>query len=375
MKKISPFLTIFFIASFLISCNFLKSETSNVNQNPASANSQTNKKSAEKNDEPIHIAAGGDIMLGSPYPNASRMPPNDGKNLLDAVAPLFKKADVAFANLEGPLIDSGNSAKCGASAGKTCFAFRMPTRYANYLKEAGINVMSLANNHAGDFGDSGRETTRKSLDALGIKHAGSDKEKFAMTFLEAKGKKVAVVAFAHNSLVPNVNDLDFARTLVEKAAKESDIVIVSFHGGAEGAVNAHVPQRKEIFLGEERGNLPAFARTVIDAGADVVIGHGPHVLRGMEIYRDRLIAYSLGNFVTYGWFPLVGATAESLVLDVNLAADGKFIDGKINPFVQRDRGILKADETKSSIRTIKSLSQSDFPKTMPKISDDGVITP
>ena len=341
MKKFSPFLTIFFIAPFLISCNFLKSEQSNVAQNSAATNSQTNqKKSAEKNDEPIHIAAGGDIMLGSPYPNASRMPPNDGKNLLDAVAPLFQKADIAFANLEGPLFDSGNSAKCGASAGKTCFAFRMPTRYGAYLKEAGFDVLSLANNHAGDFGDSGRETTRKTLDALGIKHAGSDKEKFAMTFLEAKGKKVAVVAFAHNNLVPNINDLDFAKQLVEKAAKESDIVIVSFHGGAEGAVNAHVPQRKEIFLGEERGNLPAFARTVIDAGADVVIGHGPHVLRGMEIYKDRLIAYSLGNFVTYGWFPLVGATAESLVLDVNLAADGKFINGKINPFVQRDRGKL-----------------------------------
>ena len=376
MKKFSPFLTIFFIAPFLISCNFLQAEKTSVAQNSATANSPTNrKKSAEKNDEPILISAGGDVMLGSPYPNASRMPPNDGKNLLDPVAPLFQRADIAFVNLEGPLYDSGNSAKCGASAGKTCFAFRMPTRYGAYLKEAGLDVVSLANNHAGDFGDSGRETTRKTLDDLGIKHAGSDKEKFAMTFLEAKGKKVAVVAFAHNSLVPNVNDLDFARTLVEKAAKESDIVIVSFHGGAEGAVNAHVPQRKEIFLGEERGNLPAFSRTVIDAGADVVIGHGPHVLRGMEIYKDRLIAYSLGNFVTYGWFPLVGATAESLVLDVNLAADGKFIDGKINPFVQRDRGILKADENKSSIRTIKSLSQSDFPKTMPKISDDGVITP
>lgn len=376
MKKFSPFLTIFFIAPFLVSCNILKYETSNIAQNSASANSQTNqKKSAEKNDEPILISAGGDVMLGSPYPNASRMPPNDGKNLLDAVAPIFQKADIAFVNLEGPLYDSGNSGKCGASAGKTCFAFRMPTRYGAYLKEAGLDVVSLANNHAGDFGDSGRETTRKTLDDLGIKHAGSDKEKFAMTFLEAKGKKVAVVGFAHNSIVPNINDLDFARQLVEKAAKESDIVMVSFHGGAEGAANAHVPQRSEVFLGEARGNLPAFARTVIDAGADVVIGHGPHVLRGMETYKDRLIAYSLGNFVTYGWFPLAGATAESLVLDVNLAADGKFINGKIHPFLQRDRGILKADETRSSIRTIRSLSQSDFPKTMPKISDDGTITP
>ncbi len=329
-----------------------------------------------KNAEPIRIAAGGDIMLGSPYPNASRMPPNDGKDLLNPVAPIFKAADIAFANLEGPMIDSGNSVKCSQeTAGKTCFAFRMPTRYGAYLRDAGLDVVSLANNHAGDFGDIGRETTRKTLDSVGIKHAGSDRNEYAMTFMEVKGKKVAIVGFAHNSIVPNVNELDLAKQLIEKAAKQADIVMVSFHGGGEGAVNAHVPQRTEIFLGEARGNLPAFARTVIDAGADVVIGHGPHVLRGMEIYKDRLIAYSLGNFEAYGWFPLVGATAETLVLEVNLAADGKFIDGKINPFMLRGRGDLVADPTKSAVRTIKALSRSDFPNTMPKISDDGVIMP
>lgn len=359
---------------FLNSCmNLSSSPTNSVAKNSNSTTSKTNKPT---NDEPIKIAAGGDIMLASPYPNASRMPPNDGKDLLKLVTPIFEKADIAFANLEGPMYDSGNSVKCSAAtAGRTCFAFRMPTRYAAYLQEAGFDVMSLANNHAGDFGDIGRETTRKTLDSVGIKHAGSDRNEYAMTFLEVKGKKVAVVAFAHNSVVPNINELDNAKKLVEKAANQADIVMVSFHGGGEGAVNAHVPNKTEIFLGEARGNLPAFARTVIDAGADVVIGHGPHVLRGMEMYKDRLIAYSLGNFVTYGWFPLVGATAETLVLEVNLAADGKLIDAKINPFVQLGRGTLAEDKTKSSIRTIKSLSKADFPNSMPKISDDGIITP
>jgi poly-gamma-glutamate capsule biosynthesis protein CapA/YwtB (metallophosphatase superfamily) len=349
------------------------SPTNSVAKNSNSTTSKTNKPT---NDESIKIAAGGDIMLASPYPNASRMPPNDGKDLLKLVTPIFEKADIAFANLEGPMIDSGNSIKCSEeTAGKTCFAFRMPTRYAKYLQESSFDVLSLANNHAGDFGDIGRETTRKTLDSVGIKHAGSDRNEYAMTFLEVKGKKVAVVAFAHNSVVPNINELDNAKKLVEKAASQADIVMVSFHGGAEGAVNAHVPQKTEIFLGEARGNLPAFARTVINAGADVVIGHGPHVLRGMEMYKERLIAYSLGNFVTYGWFPLVGATAETLVLEVNLAADGKLIDAKINPFVQLGRGTLAEDKTKSSIRTIKALSKADFPNSMPKISDDGIITP
>jgi poly-gamma-glutamate capsule biosynthesis protein CapA/YwtB (metallophosphatase superfamily) len=199
------------------------------------------------------------------------------------------------------------------------------------LKDAGFDVLSLANNHAGDFGDNGRSSTRKVLDELGIKHAGSDKEKFSTAIVESKGKKVAFIGFAHNNISLNVNDLEAARNAVQAAVKKADIVVVSFHGGAEGTGNIHVPNQTEIFFGEARGNLRQFVRTVIDAGADLVLGHGPHVLRGMEIYKDRLAVYSLGNFATYGWFQLAGATAETLVLEVEMAADGKFIKGKINP--------------------------------------------
>lgn len=325
------------------------------------------------NKEPITIAAGGDVMIGSPFPNETRMPPNDGADTFKAVAPIFQAADIAFANLEGPMTDGGLSAKCGAGRAN-CFAFRMPTRYGKYLKEAGFDVMSVANNHASDFGDTGRASTRKTLDELGIKHVGSDRDNFSTAIVEAKGKKIAFIGFAHNNVQPNVNDLETARRLVEAANKKADIVVVSFHGGAEGSGQTHVPQKTEVFFGEARGNLPLFAKTVIDAGADLVLGHGPHVLRGMEIYKDRLIAYSLGNFATYGWFQLAGATAETMVLEVKLDADGKFIGGKINPFVLRDRGVLTKDESKSAISTIRSLSNSDFPQTAPKIADDGTIS-
>lgn len=325
------------------------------------------------NKEPITIAAGGDIMLGSPVPRPDRMPPNDGADSLKAVSPIFQKADIAFGNMEGPIIDNGVSGKCGAGSAN-CFAFRMPTRYAKYLQEAGFDILSVANNHAGDFGEAGRASTRKVLEELGIKHCGTNKEDLSMAILEAKGKKIAFVGFAHNSTNPNVNDLDLARTLVERATKKADIVVVSFHGGAEGSNNTHVPQRTEIFFGEARGNLPAFAKTVIDAGADLVLGHGPHVLRGMEIYKDRLIAYSLGNFATYGQFQLAGATAETMVLEVTIDAEGKFVSGKINPFVLRERGILTADPTKSAISTVRNLSKSDFPNSAPNIADDGTIT-
>ena len=324
------------------------------------------------NAEPITIAAGGDIMLGSTFPNETRMPPNDGADLLKAVAPIFQAADIAFGNLEGPMADSGISTKCGNRP--NCFAFRVPTRYGKYLKEAGFDVMSVANNHAGDFGDAARASTRQTLDSLGIKHAGSDKSQFSTTYLDVKGKKVAFIGFAHNNISLNVNDLDSARQAVQTAVKQADIVVVSFHGGAEGAGNTRVPNKTEIFFGESRGNLPLFAKSVIDAGADLVLGHGPHVLRGMEIYKDRLIAYSLGNFATYGWFQLAGATAETMVLEVKIDAEGKFVSGKINPFVLRDRGILTKDETKSAIFTIRRLSQMDFPTSAPKVADDGTIS-
>ena len=311
-------------------------------------------------------------MLGSPFPNASRMPPSDGKFLLKAVTPIFQAADIAFGNLEGPLADGGISPKCGKGRPR-CFAFRMPTRYAQYLKTAGFDVMSVANNHALDFGDSGRRTTRQTLDRLGIKHTGSDRTRFSTAYLTVNGKKIAFIGFAHNGVSLNVNNLGAARRAVQQADRRADIVVVSFHGGAEGAKAQRTPRKTEMFFGVKRGNLPLFAKTVVDAGADLVLGHGPHVLRGMEIYKNRLIAYSLGNFATYGWFRIDGPTAETLVLEVKIDSEGKFRSGQIHPFVLRGRGILVPDKTKSAISTIRRLSNLDFPASAPKIGNDGTI--
>lgn len=362
-------LSLFAFSFFVSAC-----QSQDITTPTATAETAETKPTPPENKEPITIAAGGDIMLGSTFPNETRMPPNDGADSLKSVAPIFQAADIAFGNLEGPMLDGdARSTKCPPTSTR-CFAFRVPTRYGKYLKEAGFDVLSLANNHAGDFGDAGRASTRKTLDALGIKHAGSDKAQFASTILEARGKRVAFVAFAHNNISLNVNEIETARRVVADLNKKADIVVVSFHGGAEGAGAVRVPQKTEIFFGESRGNLPLFAKTVIDAGADLVLGHGPHVLRGMEIYKDRLVAYSLGNFATYGWFQLAGATAETMVLEVKLDAEGKFMSGKINPFVLRDRGILTKDETKSAISTVRNLSQMDFPASAPKIAADGTIS-
>ena len=338
----------------------------------------------------ISIAAVGDIMLASPYPDDTRMPPNDGKGMLDGVAPILSAADIAFGNMEGPIVDTGTSAKCkpkeplpGSPAPTPnpsatpkpviCYAFRMPTRYTKYLKEAGFDVMSVANNHALDFGIAGQLSTRRSLDANGIKHAGGDRTKFPTAYLEVKGKKVAFIGFAHNAVAPNVNDLVTAKRLVQEADKLADIVVVSFHGGAEGAAYQNVPKQTEVFFGEKRGNLPLFARTVIDAGADLVLGHGPHVLRGMEIYKDRLIAYSLGNFATHGWFSLRNETAINIILEAHLAPDGRFIGGHIHAGKQEGRGIPVLDPSGESIKKVRSLSNSNFGSGAPSIADDGTI--
>ncbi|HVF30418.1 MAG TPA: CapA family protein [Pyrinomonadaceae bacterium] len=327
--------------------------------------------------EPITIAAVGDIMLASPFPNESRMPPNEGADLLKDVTRVLSAADIAFGNMEGPIIDGGVSEKCGTpKPGQPvrCFAFRMPTSYARHLKSAGFDIMSVANNHASDFGEPGRASTRRTLDQLGIKHAGSDRERFSTTILETKGRKVAFVGFAHNAVQPNVNDLETARRLVQEAGKRADIVVVSFHGGAEGTGAQNVPRRTELFFGEQRGNLPLFAHTVIDAGADLVLGHGPHVLRGMEIYKDRLIMYSLGNFATYGWFKLEAETSLTVILEARLAPNGKFMGGKLHSARQQGRGIPVLDPTGVAVKKVRSLSQTDFAESAPTIADDGTIS-
>ena len=343
-------------------------------------------------DAVISIAAVGDIMLASPFPDDTRMPPNDGEGMLDAVTPVLSAADIAFGNMEGPIVDDGVSEKCKPKEPKPdatptptpdpsktpepvrCYAFRMPTRYAKYLKDAGFDVLSVANNHALDFGMAGRTSTLRTLEANGIKHAGADRMKLSTAIVHAKGKKVAFVAFAHNTVSPNLNDLAAAQRLVRAAGKAADIVVVSFHGGAEGSAYQNVPKQTEVHFGEKRGNLPLFARTVIDAGADLVIGHGPHVLRGMEIYKGRLVAYSLGNFATYGWFSLKGPAGVSMILEANLAPDGKFAGGKIHAAKQGGWGIPLLDPSGEAIKTVRKLSQMDFGTTAPKISDDGAIT-
>lgn len=369
----NPKIYIYLVVALFTLIVSLACETATLRNDEQKVAAAEDSKTEPQNKEPITIAAVGDIMMASTFPNESRMPPNDGADLFKDVTPILSAADIAFGNLEGPIVDGGVSTKCSPSSTR-CFAFRTPTRYGKYFKAAGFDMMSVANNHAGDFGLPGRASTQKVLDEQGIKYAGSLDPPATIAYLTVKGKQVALVAFGHNRGMPSVTDVVAARQLVQEADKKADIVIVSFHGGAEGTSKQNVFNGSEIFLGENRGNLPAFSRGVIDAGADIVLGHGPHVMRGMEIYKDRLIAYSMGNFATYGWFQLAGETAMSMVLEAKLDADGKFINGKINSVQLQGKGIPMLDSTGASIRLVRNLSNTDFGPNAPKIADDGTIT-
>ncbi|HEU4383232.1 MAG TPA: CapA family protein [Anaeromyxobacteraceae bacterium] len=312
----------------------------------------------------------GDVMLGSAFPDESGLPLDDAASLLAEVTPLLSSADVAFGNLEGPLADGGTSEKCARSRPGRCYAFRSPTRYARHLADAGFDVLGLANNHAGDFGAEGRESTRRALDAAGLAHAGEPGD---VARLRVKERRLAVVAFATSDATLDLRDLEGAKRVVAGLAAENDLVVVAFHGGAEGAAYQHVPPGREEFLGEDRGDLRAFAHAVVEAGAALVVGSGPHVVRGMEVYRGRLVAYSLGNFATYGSFNLSGPNGLSLVLEARLGPDGAFLGGRVHPVRQEKPGGPRLDPQGQVIPLLRSLSEADFGESAVRVEADGTL--
>lgn len=308
----------------------------------------------------LKIVAVGDIMIGTAFPSESLLPPDDGRNSFARVAS-YLRGDIVFGNLEGALLDHGQSDKCGASSSGRCFAFRMPERYGQIIRDAGFNLLSIANNHANDFGPAGRAATTATLDRVGIQYAGQV-EKPAALFM-VNGVRYGFAAFAPNRDMMNINKIPEAQALVRKLAQQADVVIVSFHGGAEGSSHTHVPRRSELFLGENRGNVYEFAHRMIDAGADLVLGHGPHVTRAVELYQDRLIAYSLGNFNTYGMFNLSGALGLAPILSIEVDRTGRFLEAQVISTRQTKEDGLMLDPQQQVFREMARLTQSDFPET------------
>jgi poly-gamma-glutamate capsule biosynthesis protein CapA/YwtB (metallophosphatase superfamily) len=318
----------------------------------------------------VTIIGVGDMMMGSSHPKPV-LPPNDGEYLMKEVEHILRDADVTMGNLEGVLLDEGGTAKTCRNP-DVCYVFKSPTRYVNNLVNAGFDVMSLANNHAGDFGEAGRKSSMKTLEDAGIVHAGQLQQKF-VTF-EKNGTRFGFVAFAPNSNCVQLTDLQGARALVAHLDSISDIVIVSFHGGAEGPQHQHITRQTEMYYGEDRGNVYLFARAVIDAGADVVFGHGPHVTRAIDVYKNRFIAYSLGNFCTFGGMNVSGVNGLSPIIKVYTNRSGEFLKGEITATYQRARDRVLIDPDKRVIRIIRELTKKDFPELPVRIDENGLIT-
>ncbi len=304
--------------------------------------------------DPITLSAVGDTIMGT-YKYG--LPPNNGAGFFDPVKEALA-ADLVMANLEQTLSEQTNITTCDINS-PTCFTFGAPPSYANLLVDAGFDLVNIANNHGNDLGAPGIENTRASLDAVGILHTGGIDQ---ITYVTVKDVRVAVLGFSSYRWSNNLNDIPKAQVLVQRADAEADIVVVQFHGGAEGAAYTRVPPAgtHEIFIGEDRGDLRSFSHAVIDAGADLVIGHGPHILRGMEFYEGRLIAYSLGNFAGYRTLSSNGWNGVAGILKVTLNHDGSWAGGEFVATEMVGSGTPAIDTDLRALGFVDDLSVQDF---------------
>jgi len=299
----------------------------------------------------ISITDVGDMNFGM----NGRYPPGGATELFADVAGDLH-SDLTVGNLETALGDSGTT-KCGPKPDSECFAFQAPASEALDVARAGFAAVNVANNHTDDAGAIGMQETDQALTAAHLSWTGRPDQ---ITYLVRNGIKVALLGFAPYDYDSNLLDIPAAVAAVKQATRHAQLVIVFIHAGAEGAGAQHVRPGMETYLGEERGDPIAFAHAVVKAGADLVLGSGPHVLRAMQWYRGKLIAYSLGNFAGYYTLGLGGVTSDSAILHVTLRSDGSFAGGSVTPIRLAGAGIPAPDPSRTGIELINSLSRTDL---------------
>jgi poly-gamma-glutamate capsule biosynthesis protein CapA/YwtB (metallophosphatase superfamily) len=281
--------------------------------------------------------------------------PADGTGSLIASVKAYLHSDLTAGNLETALGDLPMS-KCSPHE-TDCYQFEAPRYTAKDLRRDGFSAVNVANNHTLDAGPAGEASTDSALRSARLQWAGRPGQ---ITYLTRNGIKIALLGFAPWSYDADALDIPAAQSLVRQAKQHAQVVIVMEHLGGEGDNYRHVKPGEEYFLGQDRGNSLAFTHGVIDAGADLVIGSGPHVLRGFQWYHGHLIAYSLGNFTGYNTFGLDAYTSVSAILHVTLNARGTFVRGSITPLRLAAPGIPERDPDRTAVGYINSLSQEDF---------------
>jgi hypothetical protein len=336
----------------------------------------------------IRLCAGGDVTLGSNLdPNWARSAAQklraeyglsaEPAALLAPLRPLVADADVVLLNIEGA-IGQGPVAERKCSPNSTnCYAFRQPVSAARALRELApeaIVVGNVANNHSRDAGSAGFAQTARHLWRAGVRVTGADT--LATRVVTLAGDTLAVLGFhtTDDGLIPDARELGAVYRHVARAVQRYGTVIVTMHLGAEGAGAQRTRRETEVFLGRyDRGNPVAFADTVFAAGATLIIGHGPHVLRAGEWRDGRLVLYSLGNLLTYGPFNNKEPTNRGAVACVTIDSARHVSEAELRSTVQDAPGVLRADPSERAVAIVDSLSALDFPRTGVRVFPGGLI--
>jgi capsule synthesis protein PGA_cap len=313
----------------------------------------------------LSLVWGGDVTLGSHYGH----PPQRGWPELAPVARELRGADLAAVNLEGTF-GSGGPSKCAGGAAN-CFDFQAPAANAGTLRRAGVDVVNQANNHAHDFGAPGLAMTHAALRRAGVAWTGAPGQ---IRVLRRGGRRVAFVGFSTYGWAAPMGSDAAVRGLVRRAARRARIVVAFFHAGAEGASQTHVPHGAEHAFGEYRGDSRHFAHLAIDSGADLVVGSGPHVLRGLELYHRRLVAYSLGNLAGYHNFSTAGLSGLSALLTVALSPDVRFFAARIVSLTLDGAAVPHRDPRRRAVALMRSLTRADFAGGGLHIDRRGLVT-
>jgi hypothetical protein len=329
----------------------------------------TSPASSASTDKPVRMVFGGDIVLGNSFV-VEHIPREWEENYFAGVRSIIKRADIAIGNFEDTLTRHTKTSKNPASGRQ--FAFRSPPHYAGLLYQEGFRILNIANNHAFDFGDTGFRDTASNLQHAGIAVAGLRDE--AAT-LSVRGLNIAVLGFSYSNRFIAVFDLEESANLIRQAKAKGAYVIATFHAGAEGSPAIWHDNAEEMFMGENRGNTVAFSRAMIDAGADLVVGHGPHVLRSAECYQGKPIVYSLGNFVGVGGLSANNFAAVSALLEIEVAQDGTLQNMNLVPLLFNEQKLPQLDAKEYGTRLVNHLGKhARYPGTFiefPVSTDSG----
>ncbi len=296
---------IFLLAALFISKQHISSTPSLASNLPASASLALSK-------DTVTITFAGDIMMDRGVKGSVNKNFNGDFSKLFTNIDIFKKDDISFANLEGPVSDKGRNVG-------SIYSFRMNPTILPILKNLGFDIFSVANNHAGDWTIAAFEDTLKRLNENEIKYTGGGfnySQAIEPLIIEKNGIKIGFIGFSDvgpNWLAAKTNtpgillasDKNF-KEIIKNSKQKSDFLIVSFHFGDEYKDY----NKRQEFL----------AHVAIDNGANIIIGHHPHVEQSIAFYKEKPIIYSLGNFMFDQYFS--PQTLQGLITQIEVKKDG-----------------------------------------------------